>query len=256
MALLRSLLFLLILIVVTPPYWAIVMLSAPLPRRARWSVVAGWARLALWLARVLLRISYRVEGREHIPNEPCVILSKHSSAWETIAFSSIFPAHVYVIKRELLWIPFLGWGLAMFSPIAINRANRKQAMQRVTEVGAKRFAQGFSVMIFPEGTRVAVGQRGRYRPGGVTLAGNLKAKVLPVAHNAGLFWPRNALLKHPGCVTVRIGAPIDVSEGAAEVVIRDIEQWIEDQVERLVEAAGEEQSRAHGVRGTPVVKSR
>src|SRR5579871_5116 len=237
MPLFRSLLYLAILILVTPPYWALVMLCAPLPRRARWHVIAGWARFATWLARVLLRIRYRVEGLEHIPAEPCVILSKHSSAWETIAFSSIFPAHVYVIKRELVWIPFLGWGLALFSPIAINRANRKQAMHRVTEIGAKRFSQGFSIMMFPEGTRVPVGQRGRYRQGGVTLARNLGAKVLPVAHNAGLVWPRNSLVKYPGCVTVRIGPAVDVSGAPPDVMMRDIENWIESQVEQLVARA-------------------
>jgi 1-acyl-sn-glycerol-3-phosphate acyltransferase len=234
MLLIRSLAFLLILLVFTPPYWALVMLSIVLPRRARWQVIAGWARIALWLTRVLLGMRYVVEGSEHIPAEPCVILSKHSSAWETVAFSSIFPPHVYVIKRELQWIPFLGWGLALFSPIAINRSNRKQAIQRVTSLGATRFAQGFSIMIFPEGTRVPVGQRGRYRQGGVTLARNLGAKVLPVAHNAGLVWPRNSLLKYPGLVTVRIGAPLDVTERAPEQVIREVENWIEEQVGRLV----------------------
>ena len=161
MRLLRSIVFLLILVVFTPPYWALVMLCGLLPRRARWQVIAGWPRFATLLARILLQIRYRVEGSENIPAEPCVILSKHSSAWETIAFSSIFPAHVYVVKRELLWIPFLGWGLALFSPIAIDRSNRKQAMLRLTELGVRRFAQGFSIMIFPEGTRVAVGRRVR-----------------------------------------------------------------------------------------------
>jgi 1-acyl-sn-glycerol-3-phosphate acyltransferase len=180
------------------------------------------------------------------------VLSKHSSAWETIAFSSIFPAHVYVIKRELLWIPFLGWGLALFSPIAINRANRKQAMQRVTEQGAMRFAQGFSIMIFPEGTRVPVGRRGRYRQGGVTLARNLGAKVLPVAHNAGLVWPRNSLLKYPGCVTVKIGAPVDVVGRPSETVIGEIENWIEDQVERLIARERGGAPPAQAVPGSPV----
>lgn len=254
MILLRSLLFLLILVAMTPPYAAMIILCAPLSARARWRIITGWPRIALWLARVLLRIDYRIEGREHIPKEPCVILSKHSSAWETIAFSSIFPAHVYVIKRELLWIPFLGWGLAFFSPIAINRANRKQAMQRVTELGARRFAQGFSIMIFPEGTRVAVGQRRRYRQGGVTLARNLHAKVLPVAHNAGLFWPRNSLIKHPGCVTVRIGPPLDVSDIAPEAAIQDVENWIEDQVARLVSGARGGSSAGCSLPGSSAVK--
>ena len=134
------------------------------PRRCslpnRWQVISGWPRFATWLARVLLGIRYKVEGIENIPREPCVILSKHSSAWETIAYSGIFPPHVYVIKRELVWIPFLGWGLGLYSPIAIDRSSRRAAMQRLIAIGAERFRQGFYIMIYPEGTRVAVGKRG------------------------------------------------------------------------------------------------
>jgi 1-acyl-sn-glycerol-3-phosphate acyltransferase len=233
MVLARSLCFLLILLVVTPPYWVAVLACGVLPRRLRWHVIAGWARFATRLARAVLGIRYRVEGIENIPAEPCVILSKHSSAWETIGYSCIFPPHVYVIKRELLWIPFLGWGLALFSPIAINRSNRKQAMRRITELGAQRFAQGFSVLIFPEGTRVPTGKRVKYRAGGATLAVNLQAKVLPVAHNAGLLWPRNSLRKFPGCITVRIGAPIDCAGRTAEAVLKEVEHWIETEAEAL-----------------------
>ena len=234
MIFLRSAAYLLILVVVTPFYWVIVMLSALCSPMTRWRIIAGWANFATWLARHLLLIDYEVQGRENIPRDPCVILAKHSSAWETIAFSTIFPPHVYVIKRELLWIPFLGWGLALFSPIAIDRSNRKQAMRRLTELGAQRFAQGFSILIFPEGTRIAVGKRGAYRMGGAIIAVNMGAKVLPVAHNAGLFWPRNSFLKFPGKIIVRIGAPIDTRGMTAERVMREVEDWIETQVGELV----------------------
>jgi 1-acyl-sn-glycerol-3-phosphate acyltransferase len=234
----RSALYVAILVLYTPFYWVVVMLSGVLPRRTRWEVISWWPRLATWLAKVLLRISYSVEGRENIPREPCVILSKHSSAWETIAYSGIFPAHVYVIKRALLWIPFLGWGLALFSPIAINRANRKQAMNRVSELGKARFAQGFSIMMYPEGTRIPVGKRGTYRMGGAILAAKLGAKILPVAHNAGVVWPRNSFLKYPGHVTVRIGAPIDTTGLTAEQAMRRTEDWIETQVTELVAMRG------------------
>jgi 1-acyl-sn-glycerol-3-phosphate acyltransferase len=233
MRILRATLFLLTLLVLTPFYWVLVILSAPLGRMGRWQVIAGWPRLATWLTRVLLGIEHTVEGIENIPREPCVILSKHSSAWETIGFTGIFPPHVYVIKRELLWIPFLGWGLALYSPIAINRANRKQAMQRLTDLGAARFSQGFSIMIFPEGTRVAVGRRAAWRSGGAALACRLGATVLPVAHDAGRFWPRNAFLKTPGRVTVSIGKPIDTRGLTADQVNRQVEQWAEAEVERL-----------------------
>lgn len=236
---LRSVLYVVILVVVVVPYYVVVLLSAPLPRVPRWKVIAGWPRLATWLARHLLRIDYEVIGRENIPSEPCVILSKHQSAWETIAYSAIFPPHVYVLKRELLWLPFLGWGLALFSPIAINRADRKTAMKRTIQLGRKRLAQGFSIMIYPEGTRIPVGKRGTYRRGGATLAVHTGAKVLPVAHNAGLVWPRNSLLKYPGKVTVKIGTAIESEGHSPDSLMRQVEEWIEGEVAVLVANARE-----------------
>mgnify|MGYP001272948154 CR=1 FL=1 len=231
---LRSALYLLVLVVVTPPYAIFVIGCAWLPRLARWRVISWWPRFATWLARWLLGITYEVEGRGNIPNEPCIILSKHQSAWETLAYNGVFPPHVYVLKRELFWIPFLGWGLALYSPIAIDRSNRKAAMQRVIDQGRERFKQGFFIMMFPEGTRVAVGTRKAYRTGGALLAKQLGAQVLPVAHNAGLRWPRNSFLKFPGKVTVRIGAPIESADKSPEQLMRQVEEWVETQVAELV----------------------
>lgn len=231
---LRSGLYLALLIAFTPFYWVLVMLSGPFPRMTRYHVIAGWPRIATWLARRLLGIDYEVRGRKHIPAEPCVVLSKHQSAWETIAYTSIFPPHVYVIKRELLWIPFLGWGLGLMSPIAINRADRKRAMQRMTELGGKRFKQGFCIMVYPEGTRIPVGRRGVYRLGGAVVAVNNGARALPVAHNAGLVWPRNSFVKYPGKVTVSIGPPIDTAGLTAEQVMRRAENWIESEMAQLI----------------------
>ena len=229
----RSALYLAILIAYTPFHWVACAAAAPLPRLTRWRVVAAWPQLATWLARHLLGIDYEVIGRAHIPREPCAILSKHQSAWETIAYTSIFPPHVYVIKRELRWIPFLGWGLALMSPIAIDRADRKRAMQRLIELGAERLRQGFSIMVYPEGTRVGVGRRGVYKLGGAVIAVNTGARVLPFAHNAGLVWPRNSFLKYPGKVTVVIGPPIDSAGLTPEQLMRRVEEWIETEMERL-----------------------
>jgi 1-acyl-sn-glycerol-3-phosphate acyltransferase len=234
MTLIRSLLYQVILVAVVIPYSFMVLCTAPMPRMTRWKIIAGWPQFATWLAKRVLGIDYEVLGREHIPAEPTIILSKHASAWETIAYSSIFPPHVYVLKRELLWLPFLGWGLALFSPIAINRANRKHAIRRMIELGRERLAEGFSIMIYPEGTRIPVDKRGRYRPGGAILSVNTGAKVLPVAHNAGLVWPRNSFLKHPGHVTVRIGAPIAPEGLSAEQIMQRVEEWVETETAELV----------------------
>jgi 1-acyl-sn-glycerol-3-phosphate acyltransferase len=168
-----------------------------------------------------------------------VILSKHSSAWETLAFSGIFPPHVYVMKRELAWLPFLGWGLALFSPIFINRADRKNAMRRTIEIGKERLAQGFCIMVYPEGTRIAVGTRVKYKLGGAHIAVRTGARVLPVAHNAGVLWPRNSFLKRPGKVTVVIGKPIASAGRSSEDLMREVEDWIEGQVAALLRAEQE-----------------
>jgi len=246
MTFVRSLAYQLILIAVVVPYSFMVLCTAPLPRMTRWKIIAGWPQFATWLARHLLHIDYEVIGREHIPAEPTIIMSKHASAWETIAYTSIFPPHVYVLKRELLWLPFLGWGLALFSPIAINRANRRDAMRRMIELGRERLAERFSIMIYPEGTRIPVDQRGKYRPGGAILSVNTGAPVLPVAHNAGLVWPRNSFLKHPGHVTVRIGAPIAPEGMSSEQIMQRVETWIETETAALV--AAERARRAASLR--------
>jgi 1-acyl-sn-glycerol-3-phosphate acyltransferase len=233
MTLLRSALYQLILVAVVIPYSGLVLCAAPLPRMARWRVIAAWPQFAFWLSQRLLGIDYEVHGREHIPGEPCVVLSKHQSAWETIAYTTIFPPHVYVLKRELLWLPFLGWGLALMSPIALNRARGKIAMQRMIRLGGERLKQGFSIMVYPEGTRIPVGRRGHYKLGGAVVAVNNGAAALPVAHNAGLLWPRNSFVKHPGKVTVVIGPPIAADGLTAEQVMRRAEEWIEGEMERL-----------------------
>lgn len=235
MTALRSALFALALLVITPPYALVALATFPLPRLARYRVIAGWSRAVVFFAKTILGIKWRVEGRENLPGRPSIILAKHQSAWETFAFQMLFPPQVQVLKRELLWIPFFGWGLALMSPIAIDRSRGTAALRAMARLGRERLAQGFWIVVFPEGTRVAPGERRRYQPGGAWLAAATGAPVVPVAHNAGLCWPRNAFLKRPGTVTVRIGPSIDSSGRDAEAINRLVEQWIEEQ-QQLIEA--------------------
>jgi 1-acyl-sn-glycerol-3-phosphate acyltransferase len=230
---LRSLAFALGLCIVTPPYALIALLTFPLPRMTRYRIISGWSRLVIRMARAILGIEWRVEGWEHLPPRPAVILSKHQSAWETMAFQLIFPPQVLVLKRELLWIPFFGWGLALMSPIAINRSRGMVALRAIARRGRERLAQGFWVVVFPEGTRVAPGAQREYHPGGAWLACAAGAPVVPVAHNAGLLWPRNAFLKRPGTVTVRIGPPIDAANRDPKTVNELARTWIEEQQKAL-----------------------
>lgn len=231
----RSTLFAAFLTLITPVFAVLALLTFPLPPLTRYRIITQWTRLVMWAADVICGIRYRVIGADHIPREPCIILSKHQSAWETLAFQLIFPPQVWVLKKELLRVPFFGWGLAMLSPIAIDRSLRREALQQLVDQGQDRLATGFCIVIFPEGTRIAPGMRGKYRPGGARLAVRTGTPVLPVAHNAGLCWPRNAFLKRPGMITVSIGAPIDPAGMDAEVLAAQVEHWIESEMPRLAE---------------------
>jgi len=229
----RSLAFALALVLVTPPYALVAIATCVLPRMLRYRIISGWSRLIVWLARVILGIEWRVEERENLPSRPAVILAKHQSAWETLAFQHIFPPQVHVLKRELLWIPFFGWGLALMSPIAIDRRRGVAALRSIARRGQKRLEQGFWVVVFPEGTRVAPGESRDYQPGGAWLAAASGAPVVPVAHNAGLYWPRNAFLKRAGTVTIRIGPSIDSTKCDPLTINAMAKEWIEEQQKAL-----------------------
>jgi 1-acyl-sn-glycerol-3-phosphate acyltransferase len=230
---LRSCLFAAVQILVTPPFAVVALLTFPLEPVTRYRVVSLWARLLILAAEVICGIRYRVIGVEHVPQEPCVVLSKHQSAWETLVFQVIFPPQVYVIKRELLWIPFFGWGLAMVSPIAIDRRAGMRAMRQMLEQGKDRLARGFWIIVYPEGTRIEPGRRGTYQTGGAAIAVHAGVPVLPVAHNAGTCWRRQAFLKYPGTITVSVGAPIDSNGLKAAALTSQAEDWIEAEMRRL-----------------------
>ena len=225
----RSGLFAVTLLVITPPYALLALATFPLPRMLRYRIISGWSRLVVALARRILGIGWRIEGGENLPTQPAVILAKHQSAWETMAFQLIFPPQVHVLKRELLWIPFFGWGLALMSPIAIDRGRGFAALRSIARRGRERLGQGFWVVVFPEGTRVAPGERRAYQLGGAWLAAASGAPVVPVAHNAGLLWPRNAFVKHAGTVTVRIGPVIESANRDPKAINDQAEAWIEEQ---------------------------
>ena len=187
----------------------------------------------LFLLWHLCGLRYRIIGAENIPKTPSIVLSKHQSAWETLAFQEIFPPQVWVLKKELLRIPFFGWGLAMTSPIAIDRSAKKKALEQIVEQGKDRLKQGFWIVVFPEGTRIPPGQRGKYRIGGAWLATHTNVPVVPVAHNAGEFWGRNSFVKHPGTITVSIGQPIDPTGMEAGELNAQVEAWIEAEMLRI-----------------------
>ncbi len=233
MLLLRSLIFLLLQIIITPVFAMLALLSFPFSRLARYRFISQWAKMMLAILHVVCGIRHEVKGIENLPTQPCIIMCKHQSAWETLALQVVFPPQVWVLKRELLWIPFFGWALALTSPIAIKRSDGAGAIKQLLKQGKERLAQGFCVVVFPEGTRVPFGQRGKYKIGGAMLAANSRVPVVPVAHNAGRLWGRNAFGKHPGLITMSIGAPIDTKGLKAAEINARVEAWIENEIQNL-----------------------
>jgi len=233
MNLLRSIVFAALQTLATVFFSVLGVLCLPLSAHGRYKVITGYNHLVTWFATHVLGIRYVVEGREHLPDTPVVIMAKHQSAWETIVFLILFPPVSPVIKQELLNVPFFGWGFRLLNPIAIDRAAGREALKQIVTQGRAKLADGFWVLIFPEGTRVAPGEKGRYGIGGAWLAVDAQVPVVPVAHNAGELWPKNAFVKRPGTVTIRIGPAISVEGKTAAEVTRETEAWIEGQMATL-----------------------
>ena len=224
---LGSIVFTLYLFVSVPIYGLLVVATAPFPARVTYAGATLWVDSVLFLLRWLCRLDYIVEGLEHLPPRSSVVLMKHSSAWETLAQLRIFPRQTWVMKRELTWVPVLGWVLLLLKPIAINRQGGSVAVQQVLQLGRERLAEGLWVVIFPEGTRVPAGETRRYGMSGALLAAAAGVPVVPVAHNAGEFWPRRGWLKRPGTIRVVIGPPIATAGVEPRALNEQVQRWIE-----------------------------
>lgn len=233
MIFLRSFIFNLVMWIFTIPFTLIGLLTFPLTPHTRYRYLSQWAHFTIWWLRICCGLSYEIKGKENIPSTPSIILCKHQSAWETIALQLIFPPQVWVLKRELLRIPFFGWALALTSPIAINRAAGREALKQLVSMGKDRLAKQFWVVIFPEGTRTAPGESGKYHIGGAWLATHTGTQVVPVAHNAGEFWRKNSMLKRPGVIQISIGKPIQSTDLKPDTLNQQVEDWIETEMRTL-----------------------
>ncbi len=229
----RSSLFYLGLIPLTVIYSFISILILPLNRPARYKIITGWARACLTWLKFTCNLSWVVEGAENITQNSGVIICKHQSAWETISLQLIFPRQSQVIKRELIWIPFFGWGLASLNPIAINRKSSVRSLKSVLMKGEERIKQGWWVLIFPEGTRIPVGEVGQYKQTGAALARQLGCPLIPVAHNAGAFWPRKSFQKKEGMIRVVVGKPISTHNKTTKEITEEAKIWIESTCAKL-----------------------
>ena len=233
MILLRSFVFQIGMWIFTIPFTMLAILTFPLSAITRYKFISLWAKAILFWLKLSCNISFKVNGLENIPKEAFMILSKHQSAWETLAFQKIFPPQVWVLKKELLWIPFFGWGLAMTSPIAINRKAGKRALEQMLKQGIDRINRGFCIVVFPEGTRIKPKEVGRYHIGGAWLATKAKINIVPVAHNAGYFWPKNSFVKKPGEITISIGSVIDTKGITPKKANKLAKDWIESEMLKI-----------------------
>jgi len=211
---------------------AVFGLVTPQAVKDRWSI--GWGRTNLWLQKAVCGLDVQIEGLEHLRDGPCIVMAKHQSTWETIALRGLLPpSQSWVIKRELMWIPVFGWAMAMVHPIPIDRSAGRKAARQVIDRGIEALQAGRWVVIFPEGTRVAPGTRGKYGAGGAMLAEHSKFPIVPIAHNAGIYWKRRGITKYPGTIRMVIGPPMRTDGLKASEILRRVEGWIEDTVATL-----------------------
>ena len=228
-------LFLLVLQVVTVIPVALIMLCLFwAPRKWLYWWAQYWLRINIWGLEHICGIRWQVIGQANLPDEPVILLSKHQSTWETFFFPVWMPRELcYVFKRELLYIPFFGWGIGLLDMIHINRAKRADAFEQVVTQGARKLSEDRCIIMFPEGTRIPVGAKGQYKAGGARLAVRTGAQVVPIAHNAGEVWPKKSFVKKPGLVTVSIGPAISSQGKAPEAVLTEVETWIETEMRRI-----------------------
>lgn len=230
----RSLLFSIFMITFTIIYSFLCVMAFPLPFSFRYKMITFWDKTIISALKILCHIDFQVEGLENIPQDRNgIVLCKHQSTWETFFLPTLFNQAAIIVKRELLWVPFWGWGLAIIEPIAINRNNTSSAMQQIINKGRKCLEQGRWIMVFPEGTRMAPGMIGNYRIGGALLAVKTGYPVIPVAHNAGSYWPKRKFIKRPGTIKVMIGPLIDTKNRKAEEILEEAKIWIETKMEGI-----------------------
>lgn len=223
----RSSIFSILMFLVTMIIISASLLLAPFSVFVRSGFLRWFSVLNLFFLKHLCGIDYVVEGKENIPAGPAIIMSKHQSTWETMALQLIFPIQTFVAKRELILIPFFGWGLALMKPIFINRKAKKKSMEQLIVQGTARLQEGLWVVIFPEGTRVPPGQKKRYKIGGASLGAASGYPIVPVAHNAGEHWQKGQFIKKPGMIKVVIGPVIETKDRKADDILKDVENWIE-----------------------------
>jgi len=236
----RSVIYTLLLFLVTGFFGVVVLVSAllPLTIEQRYVIPRSWGLFLTWLAKAVCGLGYSIEGQENLPDRPFISLWKHSSTWDTMAQMFVVPPAAWLLKREVTWIPIVGWAVSTYKPIAINRSAGHSAVNQVVSQGRERLKAGMGIVVYPEGTRVAPGQTRKYGISGALLATETGAPVVPIAHNSGYFWRRHSMLKKAGVIRVVIGPPIPTQGRTAREVNEQAQQWIEAKVAEIVAQPG------------------
>lgn len=230
----KAAVFLTVAIIATIVFAPVVLICILLPFNLRYRVARGWAVFVMKLAEVCFGLRYEIEGLEHIKDIPAaVVLSNHQSAWETLAFRCFLPPQTSLFKRSLLWIPFWGWAMATLKPIAIDRDSKQSALRKLIKNGTEALNQGLWVVVFPEGTRRPVNDMGDFSAGGAILAQKSGYPVVPIAHDAGVYWPRYSFVKYPGMIKVKIGKPIPSAGRKAAEINAEAEAWVEQALKEM-----------------------
>jgi len=219
-------------------FWLIVivtgtLLAFPFSVHVRYRIASGWAKGTIDLLRIICNVKYRVEGLENLPQGAAIVMAKHQSTWETLFLQKLLPPQLWVVKRELLRVPIFGWGLALCEPIAINRSAGRKAVDQMVEQCEKKLKQGRWIVIFPDGPRLALGEQNRYKIGGPILASQVDYPIVPIAHNAGEYWPKHSLIKWPGTITVSIGPLIRGYGKKPDDIKEAVETWIENKMDEI-----------------------
>lgn len=216
-----------------------VAIGGLLPFDKRYRFVNLWSRGAMVLLRWLNGVEIEIRGREHLPADGrFVVIANHQSSWETFQMQVLIAPQATVLKRELLWIPFFGWAVALLKPIKIDRSKASNALKQIMRQGKEKLEQGIPVVIYPEGTRQPPGQIGSFNVGGAMLACQAKVPVVPVVHNSGDCWPARSLLRAPGKIVLEFGPPISCEGKKPRQVNEETRAWIEARFRRISEEVG------------------
>ncbi|MEO0442979.1 MAG: lysophospholipid acyltransferase family protein [Pseudomonadota bacterium] len=208
------------------------LLSLPLlalPPHYGAKVMLSWNDFIIWWLKITCNVRINITGNTQFPSGASVIVANHQSPWETFFFQRYFSPLTTILKKELLNIPFFGWGLRLMDPMAIDRSQPFQSLKQIQEMSLQRLALGKNVLIFPEGTRMPVDQLGEYKRSAADIAKQAGVPIIPIAHNSGTHWLNKKLIKLPGVIQVVIGEPIFIEQQSTKVVIKSIQQWTEQQ---------------------------